>query len=127
MCGPPISQSAWMVRRRVSRSRYSDGIFRKSFGSMRSVNCANATYLLTGSGLAAELPVLGALHERPVDDLVQVDGRHLVVRLGEDLHRGGELVGPRERVGRRHFLQEEVIRALHARGVLALEVLLQDA
>src|SRR5713226_7891664 len=38
MCGPPISQSAWIVRRRTRRSRYSSGILRKSFGSTLSLN-----------------------------------------------------------------------------------------
>src|SRR5437667_10541223 len=40
MWGPPISQSAWMVRRRVRRSGYSFGIFVKSLGSTFSLNCA---------------------------------------------------------------------------------------
>src|SRR5439155_3881900 len=42
MCGPPISQSAWIVRSRVRRSRYSSGILRKSLGSTLSLNCATA-------------------------------------------------------------------------------------
>src|SRR5712691_9788558 len=39
MCGPPISQSAWMARRRTRRSWYSFGILAKSLGSTLSVNC----------------------------------------------------------------------------------------
>src|SRR2546422_2732084 len=39
MCGPPISQSAWMARSRTRRSRYSFGILAKFLGSTLSVNC----------------------------------------------------------------------------------------
>src|SRR6266699_2053451 len=39
MCGPPISQSAWIVSRRMSRSRYSGGILAKSLGATLSLNC----------------------------------------------------------------------------------------
>src|SRR5438477_10218446 len=70
MCGPPISQSAWIVRSRVKRSRYSSGIFPKSLGSMRSVNCAMTRLLLCP--LPAEPPVLLALDERSVDHLADV-------------------------------------------------------
>src|SRR2546423_1057953 len=90
MCGPPISQSAWIVRRRVKRSRYSSGIFPKSFGWMRSVNCDMARLLLFP--LPAELPVLRALHERSVDHLADIDLGDVGVSLAEDIEVVGRVV-----------------------------------
>src|SRR3982074_2455090 len=111
MCGPPISQSAWMTRRRVRSSRYSSGILPKSFGSMRSVNCATDPPPSSGL-LAAELPVLRGLHERVVDHLADVDRLDLVVRLPEDLHGVLELSDLHDRVRRGHRVRaadEEVV------------------
>src|SRR5258706_4718476 len=82
MCGPPISQSAWMVRRRTRRSRYSSGIFRKSFGSTLAVNWLRWALLLRGhagvelAGLVGREDPLGGAHvlldllrrDRPRDD-----------------------------------------------------------
>src|SRR5438309_6098033 len=107
MCGPPISQSAWIVRRRVSRSRYSSGIVPKSFGSMRSVNCA--TDPPPSCLLVAELPVLRALHERAVQHLGDVHSLDLVVRLAEDLDRVFELTVLRVEVRHGHLVHEEVV------------------
>src|SRR6266568_8264214 len=114
MCGPPISQSAWMVRRRVKRSRYSPGIFPKSFGSMRSVKCATDPPPLLL--LAAELSVLRALHERSVQHPRDIHGLDLVVGLAEDVDRVFELNDLREQVWHGHLVHEEVIRAVQ--GVL---------
>src|SRR5690349_17259525 len=123
MCGPPISQSAWIVRRRVRSSRYSSGILPKSFGSMRSVNCATDPPPLYR--LAAELPVLRALHERSVDHLGEIDLGDVRVRRTEDGHGVLELVGVREQVRGRDLVHEEVVRAVERGLVGELEVLPQ--
>src|SRR2546423_1018718 len=110
MCGPPISQSAWIVRRRVKRSRYSSGIFPKSFGAMRSVNCA--TDPPPFFPLSAELAVLRALHERPVEHLRDVHALDLVVGLPKDVDRVLELSDLREQVRHGHLVHEEVVRGV---------------
>src|SRR5205809_4430876 len=121
MCGPPISQSAWIVRRRVKSSRYSSGIFPKSFGSMRSVNCATepASFLCP---LAAELPVLRALHERSVEHLGDVHGLDLLVDLTEDLDRVLELVDLGVQVRDGHLVHEEVVCVVQSVLVVELEI-----
>src|SRR5881409_1051761 len=108
MCGPPISQSAWIVRRRVKSSRYSSGIFPKSFGSMRSVNCATDSPPFCA--LAAELAVLRALHERSVEHLRDVHGLDLVVGFAKYFDRVLELGDVRVQVRDGHLVHEEVVR-----------------
>src|SRR6267378_7865001 len=122
MCGPPISQSARIVRRRVKRSRYSSGIFPKSFGSIRSVNCATdpPPFLCL---LAAELPVLRALYERSVQHLGDVDGLDLVVGLAEDLDRVLELRDLWVEIRHGHLVHEEVVRGVQGLLVVELEIL----
>src|SRR5437762_758003 len=122
MCGPPISQSAWIVRRRVSSSRYSSGILPKSFGSMRSVNCATdpPPVLLP---LAAELPVLGALHERAVDHLADIDLGDVRVARAEDRHRVLELNDLRVEVRHGDLVHEEVVCRVQRPLIGELEVL----
>src|SRR5438093_9247415 len=120
MCGPPISQSAWIVRRRVKSSRYSSGIFPKSFGSMRSVNCA--TDAPPSLLLAAELLVLRALHERAVQHLGDVHSLDLVVRLAEDLDRVLELCHLWVEVRQGQLVHEEVVRVVQRVLVVELEV-----
>src|SRR5438105_1747134 len=44
MFGPPISQSAWIVNTRTSRSWYSGSIFAKSLASILSVNAMSASF-----------------------------------------------------------------------------------
>src|SRR5216683_967572 len=71
MCGPPISQSAWIVRRRTRRSRYSSGILRKSLGSTLSLNW-----------------LIGRLLGTNCSDLTPLrDGHPALVRWSERLHR----------------------------------------
>src|SRR6267143_119038 len=121
MCGPPISQSAWIVRRRVNRSRYSSGIFAKSFGSMRSVNCAIDPPPL--SVLTAELPILRALHERPIQHFGDVHGLDLVVGLAKYFNRVLELGDLWVQIRHGHFVHEEVVRVVQRVLVVQLEVL----
>src|SRR5438477_4372990 len=121
MCGPPISQSAWIVRSRVKRSRYSSGIFPKSLGSMRSVNCAMTRLLLCP--LPAELPVLRALYERSIDHLADVDFGDVGVALAENVDRVLELDDLGVEIGHRYLVHEEVIRAVQRGLVVELEVL----
>src|SRR5437667_4452023 len=110
MCGPPISQSAWIVRRRVRSSRYSSGIFPKSLGSMRSVNSAMTRLLFLP--LAAELAVLCALHERSVDHLADIDFGNVGVTGAQDRHGVLELDDLGVEVRHRHLVHEEVVRAV---------------
>src|SRR6266581_3301453 len=121
MCGPPISQSAWIVRRRVNRSRYSSGIFPKSFGSMRSVNCA--TDPPPFSALSAELAVLRALHERPVDHFADIDLRDIGIARAENRDGVLELDDLGIQVRHSDLIHEEVVRAIQCRLVVELEVL----
>src|SRR5437773_5460953 len=117
MGGPPISQSAWIVRRRVKRSRYSSGIFPKSFGSMRSVNCVIDPPPFFA--LAAELSVLSALYERSVEHLCDVHGFDLVVGLSEDVDRVLELSDLRVEIRHGHLVHEEVVCGIQ--GVLVVD------
>src|SRR5438445_11423749 len=123
MCGPPISQSDWIVRRRVKSSRYSSGIFPKSFGSMRSVNCATTPPPL--SLLAAELAVLRALYEGRFDHLADIDGLYVRVLRPKDLHGVFELADLDRRVRLGNLVHEEVVRGVQRVLVVELEVLPQ--
>src|SRR5437879_155068 len=48
-CGPPISQSAWIVRTRSRSSLYSDGIFSKSSRSIFSSNIVSPDFLTSSA------------------------------------------------------------------------------
>src|SRR5712691_3377963 len=82
----------------------------------------------TEDALAAELPVLCALHERRIDHLADVDRLDLVVVRSEDRDRVLELFDTRDRVYRRDracTTDEEVVRVRWGLGLGDLEVFLQ--
>src|SRR5215212_1699495 len=70
MFGPPISQSAWMVNTRTSRSWYSGSILAKSLASILSVNAMSASF---------SVPCLALVHSK--------DGDRALLSAGRDAQR----------------------------------------
>src|SRR5215831_10729762 len=66
-----------------------------------------------GEDLAADLPVLSALHERGVEDLRHLEARELAVVHLEHVDRRLVLLWPRGRVLGKDLSDVEVVRVLH--------------